>query len=1751
MTGEHRQADLGRGLRWVRGEIDQSLERVRGLLAGVMDDERDPGSLATAVPELRQVASVCLVARCHGGQLLAWQMAHNLDLAAREAGQDAERQLEELVGASFLLGKYIAVVVDGVPDHPLAAFDTINTLRQVAGQEPYNQAQALAASWRLANTLRLPPLQEQRSAEALAQRAAKHLPVLKQAVGLILREPQHPKAWKVLGQASQQFAAVTAGAAEWALWSLTRSVAQFGPRLPEAARPRVADLLKRQVALLAHAGKAPPEKLETTAGSLLAGWVLLLLRLDRKGSLSASVLQPLGIERESLLPSRMAVIDEAMRRPGEDSLAAVLRAVQHDFTELRDEVEALQRDSERPNEVIDATSARFKALASASRGLGDEDLAERIREVGKDFVRLSKAPQEDPGWGPLAEALLRVEQELNARLLSRRDRAATAASSPAAFEAQSSILREGLINLTRMKTEVDALLSSGREDHAQSAAAHASELCGALTVLGDPQLSAPFEGLRGVMRRPDFAGLMGHRSIVASFADAIASAEYLLEALRDGETDVRAERERLEGYVQALQQAVDGGGADTEVVEQTPVAVPDAAEVDDDLREIFLEEAAEVLEELRRHIGPWRDRGGADELVEIRRAFHTLKGSGRMVGATDIGDFGWSIENLLNRCRDGDLEATPELSGVVVDAVEALPDIIERFRQGASARDLVGPLLHRADVLTGAAGEDDDADAELREVFLKDAEGFVAELRAAGSGIPRSTEVNAWHSLRGGAAAVGAERVAQLAAAAEHLWSQASLVQVPVPTELQQRAIDSVGAEMAALAGQAPADTDLDALVESLRRAGDALLEQSSAPVQEQDPELRLIFCGEAQDLLEEAETLLGDISPGRAEPQKALELQRVFHTFKGSARMAGAEGLGQLGTALDEQGKQIVAQGGTLSAEAIGLFRAGVQAAWALVDAFQAGRDEDAPDLAELGRRAAAEQPAGESPAAEAEAEVPVAPAAELATPAKVVEPLDDSVDQELLQIFLPECDELLDDLDRALAEVEQHTPADTLDAMFRALHTLKGGARMAGLSELGEEAHSLETLVEKMRAEKGVIDAPRRSELQQRVDHLRGLRDAVGDALAAASGGAGFSPTATTTGLDIDPTETISIAAAEGAADPAARAGDTARVAVQRLDGMLAEVGEISMFRSRLEQQLVGLGGQLREFDQTIERLRSQVRNLESATDAQVQARTRRQMEEGDRYEDNFDPLEMDRYTRMQELTRSITESISDLGSLHRTMREAVGESEAMVLQQGRLSTSMQEGLLTTLAVPFARQQGRLARVVRQTATEQGKQARLEVEGGETELDRNVLERIVPAIEHILRNSVVHGIESPEARREQGKAEEGVVRIRLRRESNRIGVDIIDDGGGLNHERIREEAVRRGLLAADAEVTKAQIAQFIFEPGFSTAESVSLTAGRGVGMDAVAAELRQLGGAMDVGSTPGQGTQITIRLPFSLAITQALQVRAGEDYIVPLASITGVARVPAADILRAQAEGRRYDYGGSGYEIHELSAVLGRASAIEEQGYVPVLFVRAGGDAGGGRNFAVIVEHLLGTREVVAKNVGRQVASVPGIGGASIQPDGRVVLIVDLAELILDRERRGLRGEVEEAATEERAPLIMVIDDSITMRRVAERVLTRGGYRVALAKDGADGVAQLQTTRPDAVLLDIEMPRMDGFEVASFIRHNAELQDVPIVMITSRSGEKHRRHAAEIGVNGYLIKPYQEQQLLGELQRQLREPQQLSVGA
>ena len=529
----------------------------------------------------------------------------------------------------------------------------------------------------------------------------------------------------------------------------------------------------------------------------------------------------------------------------------------------------------------------------------------------------------------------------------------------------------------------------------------------------------------------------------------------------------------------------------------------------------------------------------------------------------------------------------------------------------------------------------------------------------------------------------------------------------------------------------------------------------------------------------------------------------------------------------------------------------------------------------------------------------------------------------------------------------------------------------------------------------------------------------------------------------------------------------------------------------------------------------------------------------------ENDFDPLEMDQYSALNQLSKSLSESASDLLDIKTTMLDKTRETENLLLQLSRTQTDLQEGLMDSRTVPFSRITPRLQRVVRQTATELGKSVELRILNDEGEIDRNILERITSPLEHMLRNAVDHGIEKSQERIESGKSRTGLITLEVLREGGEIVINLIDDGRGINVNAVRQKAIEQGLISAkDSSLKTLDIMQYIFNAGLSTAKSVSQISGRGVGMDVVQSEVKQLGGVVTVDSESGRGSRFTMRLPLTVAVSDALMVRAGDKYFaVPLVQIERVMRVNVdaiANFYTTNADSINID--GQAYRLRYLNQILYGSDPLDalahQSSSVPVIIIRT--DLG--QRMALQVDMIAGSRiEVVVKPLGRQLSHIDGISAATIMGDGSVMLILDLVALMrnVSNIAKVEQQKANKSVKQAHKPVVLIVDDSVTVRKVTSRLLERNGYEAQVATDGIDALEKLQEMLPEVIVLDIEMPRMDGFEVANHIRHTPRLQHIPIVMITSRTGEKHRERAFGIGVNEYMGKPFQEQMLLDTLAR------------
>jgi len=616
----------------------------------------------------------------------------------------------------------------------------------------------------------------------------------------------------------------------------------------------------------------------------------------------------------------------------------------------------------------------------------------------------------------------------------------------------------------------------------------------------------------------------------------------------------------------------------------------------------------------------------------------------------------------------------------------------------------------------------------------------------------------------------------------------------------------------------------------------------------------------------------------------------------------------------------------------------------------------------------------------------------------------------------------------------------------------------------------------------------------------------------------------------------------AVEAQAERAAAGAQAAvRVRAGLLDRMVNQAGEVSITRARIDADVKSMQGSLGDLTDSLERMRRQLRDIELQAETQISSR----IEAAKAALQTFDPLEMDRFTRFQELTRFMAESVNDVATLQRSLQRTLQSTEDELAAQARLTRELQDDLLRTRMVEFESASDRLYRTVRQAAKETGKQVRMEIIGGAIEIDRGVLERMTGPFEHLLRNCVAHGIEAPAVRQAAGKEAAGLVSVTVAQAGNEVAVDVADDGAGLDQSRVRARAVERGLIAPDSRISDDELSQLIFMPGFSTAETVTELAGRGVGLDVVRAEVNAMGGRIETHSEAGRGTRFRLLLPLTTAVTQVVMLRCGELQVaVPSTLVEVVRRVPSAEVERGYAEGQ-IDYSGQHVPFFWLAALLQAGTRGEVAGRNQVVVVIRSAS----QRVAVHVDEVVGNQEVVVKNVGPQLARLPGLAGVTLLPSGAVALIynpVALASVYAEQVRERLRlqpaAQAEQAQAQPaptRTPMVMVVDDSLTVRRVTQRLLSREGYRVVTAKDGLEALERLAEERPVVLLSDIEMPRMDGFDLVRNVRADPRLAGLPVVMISSRIAQKHRDHAAGLGVDHYLGKPYSEEELLSLVAR------------
>jgi len=1845
-------------LTWIKTELERSLEASRQRLDAFAEEPENTALLADVVDHLHQVAGTLTMVEVRGGQMLAEHL-EALTRAVREGRISTERaHLEPLMRGCLELSDYLDRMVSGMRDSPAVLLPVTNEIRALLGREPLARKRRKATS--------MPTPQGAAQGESISVLAARLRPRYQTALlafyhGTGGAEPvrqmravvaelemaaSYPPVFEFLWIASGVLEALDEGGLEGTLGVkrllgqverelkrlATTSEAALAEEPPEALIDELLAEIERATSpgervsairanfQLGESGGGAKQDGGSGLGSALLRSVSTAIledlsrvhdRIDifvRTGRQQPSELTPvattlkkaadalglMGLAESGERVRRQSQIVAEMAKSGSIEEPALLQLAT-ELIGIEGEVEAFLHGAGMDPQAAAQRSARMATLREVLAEISriKNVIGEHLRNTG-DAVPVGDLPR-------LADNLARTLDFMNLpevaplvhRMARYLDRLSANDRLPERIE---------LDRLADAVVSIEYYVEALQRDHGapESMLENAAR---ALSVLGvDESEGAP------VPRRPAPSAAAPVESERADAGPPEASAELPeytgIEDENPAEVEKPAEALATPDKEPAEPVAAQPAGAETITAVDLPPVSEEGA--DPEIVDIFIEEAQEVFATLKENYPRWRERSEDEEaLITVRRAFHTLKGSGRMVGAKRLGEFAWACENLLNRVIDHTLQATDGLIEMMGQAITASEELLQQFRDGAEPSVDIAELMARLHAVAHGDLQLDEAEAE------ETAEQAATPAAEEGEEVP--------------------------APGPESAESQADTpIEFEPEPESKPEPVEAASSDGDTNLVEEPPEVESESL------DGELTEEAAPSPVPRIDPVLYEIYYNETQAHLNSLREWLQTVDED-SEQAVTFELQRAVHTLLGSARMAQVDAVAELLKPLDRLVKLAEAEhwaGSMLRTEieAASIATEALVGAYgdseqplpeynalreqfeALLEEHEQGPDEEAlqGEVSTAGATAEEHAPVEEDLPTKTPAEGIVGDEADVVEPEDEPEPIADTFaedqpvpvaeepapepveavkpatrpfikpaqsvtyidlanlegyDPSLAEVFLGEAGELLEGADASVQNWSQdHDQTEPLTDLLRRLHTLKGGARMVGLSPLADMSHELESLLVRVADGRVAVSSDLLRLIERAFDRLhRMLEHAAGDGqvpfdtavlmeLQRHIGGGSLdeedeeaeqidhqeataSSATSPAGQEQEEeaaAQTEEDAEEEGAAErrvvPRLR-HEMARVRSDLLETSINNAGELSIYRSRVEQQLVNMNMNLTELDRTVERVHTQLRELDIETEAQILSEHRTETST-----EGFDPLEFDRYTRLHELSRSLAEAVSDLSSLRSLLASELQQANVLLERQGRVNGDLQDALMRTRMVPFSLSAGRLRRIVRNTAEETGKQAELQLRGVEGEMDRQVLEHILPALEHLLRNAVVHGIEDAKTRKSRGKPAVGQIELLLRREGADMIIEVQDDGGGLDLKAIRAKAEKEEIIEKGAELNESELTELVFRPGFSTASSLTQSAGRGVGMDVVAAEARQVGGSVEVESKPFEGACWRLRLPVTLAITQTLLIRIGRTlYPVPLASLSGIQRIPRTELESLMAmDEPAYEYGGNDYRMLSLAQLLGEEalSAEEEAPRVPLLLVDVGG-----RHVALVADDMEGNREVVVKPVGPQVAHVPGISGATIFGDGSIGLLLDLASLVrslpqLEVQESQSPGMPSPAGLADVAPLVMVVDDSITVRRVTQRLLERRGARVLTAKDGVEALEQLQDHKPDVMLLDIEMPRMDGYELAGHMKNDSRLRSIPIIVITSRTGEKHRARADQIGIERYLGKPYQEVELLEAIQ-------------
>jgi len=1835
-------------LNWIKPELEKTITTIRDLFESYSQELEDETPVEKIETELHLLHGSFEMLELHGAALLVEDMEKAIKAIHNSNKKSKEDIFEALLHATLTLETYIDKLDVRNNGVPASLLPIINDIRASIKEPLLSEGALFSPNLSIVPKIPLHTHPDEKISAQLKSYASKLRPYYQAALLSWYRNPEDNLSLQQMRLVARNFESACFTPRNRQVWWILGGLleAMIDKGLSNNVSLRL--ILGQTDRIIKSFTQGDTKTFEETPPiEFLKNTLYYISQASSEGERVTSLKQIYKLENAVPSEDDISFLQQSSNAPSSETFTLIAEELTKSLDQIKATIENFVRNTQDNPVRLKQTLTPLKhvsdTLSLLNLGAEKQKLQEQITIIA-EIITTNKAPSSDTML-EIAAAILDVETSLqNIGTRSNNSPATSDYQQGDSLTPKSELTKiaertalEAQSNIAEIKNHILSYLSSNQTQKGilESVPKLLTEIKGCLIILNNEQASKITNALLEYVNEEILERDEGiPSSNLDTLAETIVSLEYYFETVTDSNASTESIIEMARKSVNRLGFSIppiDDEENDTSAMNDVAnirdldpnkvihkqkkeeqrfsrihkkesgddnIVSISPEQIDDEVANIFIEEAIEVLESMRGDLRTLQfSMDDPTALSSIRKTFHTLKGSGRTAGAIHISELAALLNDYLSRVVCGALKADERIINILDDSHKLMHELIECFKARTTPADDYTKITNKVKDIIGPIPEPPQIIPKLSEVIpitknIKTAKPKESQQSENKSDPTQSSDELEIQEPADKIQALLHTSLTQISIIDEFAASPYKRDKNKVSQEEMLAAVATLR-ECAALSNAREFIHTTDLLAKYITNAC-----EKESGLSRESIEILKEFCATTREILFDlshtlsAADISGEIPVIENKPEDNTEQKK-----------------NESSSTIEQKEEESASQ-----------------QALSLVEA-----ENSDSQIAELTISSEPEKTHSEQTnrATIEPLELDQATQANETTPLdNVVEDFSKKADDEnrvaekfdpdLIDIFMEEAIELIESANNIIEEYENNNDTNKLYAAIqRVLHTMKGSARMAGLNYVGDISHLLETQIES-------VSAKRTPHPDNLIETLQNCFDSINDTIEDIRAGkpvyrhqelldkiSGKEPQSSSetaeqakapasvismekgneTATEIDtlsnddsnkaektthntsqvpeltetpppeiktstqaepntnqeeqkqaqttpennvPIERRKTARSEKTGQKPASKSAPVKVNADILDKLVDQASEESAINNRVEDHISTIKSNLFEMDKTVARALAQMRDL--------QFEAHNLAEQNSKVSDQFDmdtELNLSTFSEGQKITQRLMESFGDIESLHGLLTRLTLETDTLIIQQKKIHSELQENLIGTRMVTFSVQTQRMQRILRQTCISLRKKAKLTLEGTDGSVDRGILETLMGPMEHIIRNAAAHGIESPSARKKINKRDSGSVHIKFSKDRSEHLIEISDDGAGIDLERVKEKALSVGLITAEDKLSDDELCNLIFKPGFSTCNEVSQISGRGVGMDVAINEIRQLGGTLSVSSTPGEGSVFTIRLPFTVSSNHTLFVKIGKNtYALPSNMIEHTFTIPQPELETLyQSRSPSYTFREQDYPLWNMEALLNNEPIHLPEKHIDshIVLLR-----NGAHKIALQVDEVNESRDSVLKPASPQLSNIRGIAGATVLGDGKVVLIIDVPSLILYAEGRdNSTNEIVHADGDDDETIkALVVDDSITVRKVTERFLNRHNIKAYTAIDGVDALNVMEGLTPDIMLVDIEMPNMDGLELAQRIRNSDKFKNIPIIMITSRTGNQHRDAAREIGVNAFLPKPYQETELVENIQ-------------